>query len=235
MTEFKGFPVKMTFTPIPNLVFSSLLPKITDILELKVLLHVFEIIYPKKGSLKFASFNEMLGYAGLINDLQGQDGVALKKYLTALTEKSAVISLAVEANGTADQIYLLNTEANRLAAEKILRGEMPLPGFRAERPVPAAEAQPSDIFTLYEQNIGILTPLIADELREAGRQYPEEWIKDAIKEAVALNKRSWRYISRILERWSTEGRDDGTYRGNLKKNTDPDKYIKGRYGHMVQR
>ena len=81
----------------------------------------------------------------------------------------------------------------------------------------------------------MLTPMIADELREADKQYPETWIKDAIKEAVTLNKRNWRYIARILEHWSTEGKDDGTYRGNLKKNTDPDKYIRGKYGHMVQR
>ena len=67
------------------------------------------------------------------------------------------------------------------------------------------------------------------------QQYPETWIGDAIKEAVSLNKRNWRYIARILEHWTTEGRDDGTHRGNLKKNTDPDKFIKGRYGHMVQR
>ena len=37
-----------------------------------------------------------------------------------------------------------------------------------------------------------------------------------------------------LERWSAEGKDDGTYRGDFKK-TDPDKYIKGKYGHMVRR
>ena len=34
----------------------------------------------------------------------------------------------------------------------------------------------------------MLTPLIADELREAEKQYPESWIKDAIKEAVALKQ-----------------------------------------------
>jgi DnaD/phage-associated family protein len=93
----------------------------------------------------------------------------------------------------------------------------------------------SDIFTLYEQNIGMLTPLIADELREAGKLYPENWIKEAIKESAALNKRNWRYIARILEHWSTEGKDDGTHRGNSKKIADPDKYIRGKYGHMVQR
>jgi len=90
-----------------------------------------------------------------------------------------------------------------------------------------------NIFVLYEQNIGMLTPMIAEELREAEEQYPGEWIEDAIREAVNLNKRSWRYIVRILERWTTDGRDENAQRGTGK--TDPDKFIKGKYGHMVQR
>jgi DNA replication protein len=235
MTEFKGFPDRMMFTPVPNLVFSSLLPQITDMTELKVLLHLFEIIYPKKGSVKYTSYNEMLGHAGLVNDLKAETGEALTKALAALVAKGVILTLAVETAGAADRVYLFNNETNRLKVEKILSGEMVLPDFKAKEPVPAVVDAPADIYTLYEQNIGMLTPLIADELREAVKQYPEGWIRDAIKEAVSLNKRNWRYIARILERWSTEGRDDGTHRGNLKKNTDPDKFIKGRYGHMVQR
>ena len=41
--------------------------------------------------------------------------------------------------------------------------------------------------------------MIADALREAEDMYPEEWIEDAIDEAVKQNKRSWRYVSAILE------------------------------------
>jgi DnaD/phage-associated family protein len=235
MTEFKGFPAKMIFTPVPNLVFSSLLPQITDIVELKVLLHIFGIIYPKRSSLKFTTFKEMLGDAGLVNDLKGQVGEDLTKALAALVSKGILLTLPIATAEAADQIYLFNNETNRLSVERILSGELVLPGLKAEKPAPAVAETPADIFTLYEQNIGMLTPLIADELREAGKQYPEDWIKDAIKEAVSLNKRNWRYIARILEHWLTEGRDDGTHRGNLKKNTDPDKFIKGRYGHLVQR
>ena len=91
-----------------------------------------------------------------------------------------------------------------------------------------------DIFSLYEQNIGMLTPIIADELREAEKLYPQGWIKDAIKEAVNHGKRKWSYVLAILERWSVEGRSDGAYQRDSKKR-DPDKYIKQRYGHMVQR
>jgi DnaD/phage-associated family protein len=80
----------------------------------------------------------------------------------------------------------------------------------------------------------MLTPIIAEELKEAEKLYPYTWIRDAINIAVTQNKRKWNYISTILERWSTEGRDNGAYRRDSKKE-DPDKYIKGKYGHMVRR
>lgn len=63
-----------------------------------------------------------------------------------------------------------------------------------------------NIFTLYEQNIGLLSPLIADELRDAADMYPAEWIETAFREAVLHNKRKWSYIRAILRRWETEGR-----------------------------
>jgi DNA replication protein len=63
-----------------------------------------------------------------------------------------------------------------------------------------------NIFVLYEQNIGLLSPLIADELRDAADTYPAEWIETAFREAVLHNKRKWSYIRAILRRWETEGR-----------------------------
>jgi DnaD/phage-associated family protein len=79
----------------------------------------------------------------------------------------------------------------------------------------------------------MLTPIIADELTEAEKLYPEEWIRDAIKEAVSLNKRNWRYIARILENWSAEGRGDGTHQRDTQKSAD--KYNRQKYGHLFQR
>src|SRR5215467_408315 len=63
-----------------------------------------------------------------------------------------------------------------------------------------------NIFVLYEQNIGLLSPLIADELTDAADHYPEEWIESAFREAVQHNKRKWSYIRAILRRWEAEGR-----------------------------
>ena len=75
--------------------------------------------------------------------------------------------------------------------------------------VPAVVPERPNVFRLYEQNIGLLTPMIAEELRDAERHFPAEWIADAFREAVAMNKRSWRYVAAILERWRVQGKDAG--------------------------
>lgn len=58
----------------------------------------------------------------------------------------------------------------------------------------------------YEQNIGVVTPMIRDKLIAAIDDYTEQWIIDAIDEAVSNNVRKWNYCNSILERWHNEGR-----------------------------
>ena len=158
----------------------------------------------------------------------------LRHALEMATKRGTILHIVLDRNGEGEDIYFLNTESDRQTIAKIQSGELRLPGLKAERQsYIEAEEQP-DIFTLYEQNIGMLTPMIAEELKEAEKLYPKAWIRDAIKEATEQSIRKWSYISAILERWSTEGRGDGTYRRDSKK-TDPDKYIKGKYGHVVKR
>ena len=236
MKQFNGFPAKMEFTPVPNLFFSTLLPQIDDMAELKTTLHVLATLYRKRGYPRFVTYQELLGNTGLMNSLRQEAKPPEQVLLVALekaTGRGTVIHLTLDRNGSPEDIYFLNTEDNRQLAAKVQNGEFTLTGMKTVRPSPVeTEAQP-DIFSLYEENIGMLTPMIADELREAEKLYPETWLREAIKEAVNHNKRNWSYISAILEHWAAEGKDDGTYKRDSK--TDPDKYIKGKYGHMVQR
>lgn len=62
-----------------------------------------------------------------------------------------------------------------------------------------------EYFKLYEENIGMIMPLIADELKDICHEYPLEWFKAALFEACANQARNLKYIRRILERWKTEG------------------------------
>ena len=104
---------------------------------------------------------------------------------------------------------LLNVEIEQIEEihEMIFPATRPtvLRGFESSSPIQVQIDRPN-IFVLYEQNIGLLSPLIADELKDAADQYPAEWIEAAFREAVLHNKRKWTYIRAILRRWETEGR-----------------------------
>ena len=63
-----------------------------------------------------------------------------------------------------------------------------------------------EVWGRYEENIGPLTPLIADALIDAETTYSPEWVADAIDLAVKHNKRNWKYAEGILKRWKEEGR-----------------------------
>jgi len=238
MKKFSGFTARMRFTPVPNPFFSNLLPEISDITELKTTLCILWLLYGKRGYPRFVTYRELLGNTSLMDSLREGEktpGEILRNALGMASQRGTILHLVLERDGAPEDVYFLNTESDRWAVSRIQNGELALAGLKAGGQVyPETEAESPDIFTLYEQNIGMLTPMIAEELKEAEKLYPEEWIKEAIKEAVSLNKRSWRYINRILENWSAEGKSDGTYRRDFKK-TDPDKYIKGKYGHMVRR
>ena len=237
MSDFNGFPSRMEFIPVPNIFLSNLLPEITDVVELKLTLHLFRLLYFKKGSPQFITFNELASDAGLMGSIKENDSSpeeTLRRALELVVKRNTILHIIAK-NGNREDIYLLNTETNREAAGKISDGQIRLPGLEIKRVVPEVltEKEPN-IFARYEENIGLLTPMIAEELRDAQKTYPESWIKDAIKEAVNAGKRNWRYISAILERWETEGKSDGTHLRDFKK-TDPDKFIKGKYGHAVKR
>lgn len=236
MTQFQGFPSggKVQYTPIPNAFFSALLPQVMDIAELKAILYIMAMLYVKKGYPRFITDDELLSNEALMQGIN-RSPEKLSEALKLAVEHGALLNVTLEKDGAKQDIYFLNDQASRQAAERIQDGTLKLAGILAVAPVAATpEAQPN-IYKLYEDNVGMLmTPLIADELRDMEKLYPEDWIRDAIKEAVLHNKRNIKYIAKILENWSVEGRSDGTYQRDTKA-TGPDKYFKGKYGHMVQR
>lgn len=97
----------------------------------------------------------------------------------------------------------------------------------------AALTQPHDpaylaAKTVYENNIGLLTPITSDLIKTALQTYPPEWIPLAIERAVAAEKRQWNYVAGILRNWSNEGFTNGSARtGNAGKASKSKGY--GRY------
>ncbi|MDO9334689.1 MAG: DnaD domain protein [Dehalococcoidales bacterium] len=237
MKQFTGFPIKTEYAPVPAAFFSALLPEITDIAELKTTLHLFRILIPMKRRPCFVTYRELASDANLLLGLcvgNTQPEETLRRALDMAVKRGTILYLALDRDGVKEEIYLLNTKQNSDTIEKIRSGELRLPHLELKQGTEVNTEPQSNIFTLYEENIGLLTPMIAEDLKEAEKLYPESWIKDAFKEAVKANKRSWRFVAFLLERWATEGKRDGTYQRNLKA-TDPDKFIKGKYGHLFQR
>lgn len=68
----------------------------------------------------------------------------------------------------------------------------------------------------YEREIGMLTATVAECLKEAVKDYPADWIPEAIAKAAQANVRKWTYVEGVLKRWKVEGKGD---RGNGRDNT----------------
>ena len=208
---FSGFPPRVRFVPVPSPVFGPLLEQIDDLAELKCTLRVIWLLHQKRGYPRFVTLKEMLADRILVKALEAngaQNSLPVQRALARAVRRGTLVTAAVDRGGGSEHLYMLNTEADRRALAGILGGNIgPAPTPDAE-PWQGAFQRPN-VFTLYEDNIGMLSPMIAEELREAERLYPPAWIEDAFREAVGQNKRSWRYVARILERWEREGKSDG--------------------------
>ena len=208
---------------LPEPVFTDLIPLIDDLAELKVTLHALWRLGQQRGKVRYLRRADLAADRTLLAGLGDDAATTLDAALARAVWRGTLLKVAAAIGDETEELYFANTARGRAAVEAIARGEWPAELEPAARP---------NIFTLYEQNIGLLTPLIADELREAEREYPAEWIEDAFREAVALNKRSWKYIRAILERWRTEGRADET--GRRGRERDRRRYIKGKYGEYIE-
>lgn len=220
MKTFSGFPPgKVRNASLPEPVFTDLIPLVDDLAELKVTLHALWRLGRQHGKVRYLRHADLAADQTLLAGLGDDAAVALDAALARAVERGTLLKARAAIGDETEELYFANTPRGRAAVEAIARGEWPAELEPAARP---------NIFTLYEQNIGLLTPLIADELREAEREYPAEWIEDAFREAVALNKRSWKYIHAILERWRTEGRI--RQRREMERRRD----IEGKYGEYIE-
>ena len=248
---FAGFPPGARETPVPSAFFTRVLPRLTDAVELGLALYIFYLLHRKQDELRFFTRDELAAEGDLALFLERACGdpahppdgpasqadrrrAALEKGLTALVGAGFLLPVSVEGPDGVREVYFLNAAADRRAAERFRSGELKVGPWR-----PLPEAEPVEprrsIYALYEENIGPLTPLVADELREAEELYPQEWLRPAFETAAALNKRSWRYVARILERWAAEGPDYAQAGGDTEKGPRRPGQLSGRYRGLVRR
>lgn len=227
MPTFAGFPDgRLSSIRVPDLFFAELLPQIDTLAELKVTLHLFWLLQQRHDALAVSQAElerDGVLLAGLAPDGETARR-ALDGALRAGLERGSLLALRATSDDQEALWYTVNTERGRRAVRMVAAGEATLPEtdtVAEERPLP----QKSTVFALYEQNIGPLQPIIAEELREAQQVYPLDWIEDAFRVAARSNVRQWRYVQAILDRWHREGRDEGS----TGEQSDPKRYLTGYY------
>ncbi|MGD0707553.1 MAG: DnaD domain protein [Anaerolineaceae bacterium] len=230
MTPFAGFPEgKSRQISLPAQFFSELLPQIDDLGELKVTLYAFWYLSQQEGTARYFTLPDLLADE-LFSTSFGKDGEAQKAALQDALGRGVQRGTLLTGKTASDEnIYFLNTPRGRAARHALELGKWSPDG---EQRAPAAlDAERPNIFRLYEENIGPLTPMIADDLRLAEQEYPAGWIEDAIRVAVQANKRSWRYVESILRRRKEKGANEPDRPGSQE---DLYRYTKGKYGDIVK-
>jgi DnaD/phage-associated family protein len=213
MKAFPGFPPGQTpMVALPEALFGELAPLIDDLAELKVTLHCYWRLSQGQGAIRFLRRRDLLTDPVLLGGLESdaaKDRVGvIETALERARARGSLLHVRADRDGESEDWYFANTPKGRAALQQIERGERP----EELQAVARAEISRPNIFVLYEQNIGMLQSIIADELREAEREYPADWIEEAFQLAAEANVRRWSYVRAILERWATEGKSDAKSR-----------------------
>ena len=171
--SFDGFIGNAEVTPVPNQFFTTVIQNIQDINELKLVLHVFWLVNRRRGYPRIITSKELLSdnilLKGIATKADKQDG-AVKEALNSAVKHGILLHLGIHKEDIYEDAYLINSEPNREFVARVRKNELQISDFKLEekevvRPLP----QPN-IFSLYEENIGLLTPMIVEELKEAEKE-----------------------------------------------------------------
>lgn len=229
--KFQGFEEsKKSFSSLPNQFFSELLPLIDDINELKLTIYLLWSAYTQGDYGVCFRVKDILLDEKFLSGLEGTAETREKKLRQSLknaAQRGSIIEVGI--SGKDDEtVYFINSPRGRQAAALYKEDKGIIEEVKHK---PTLDIIQPNIFALYEENIGPLTPIIADALRDAQASYSEDWINEAIQLAVRNNVRRWKYVESILVRWQEEGKDGADRRDDQE---DHRRYIKGEYGEIGQ-
>lgn len=216
MTSFRGFTDSETFTQLPDRFFQQLLKEIDDAAELKVTLYFLWRVAHTEGP--FRALTRM--------DFDVKELGLSAEEITRGLEKAVKRGSLLKVQREAKVYFLLNSPRGRAGVQAMESGKWS-PGAAS------APLERPNVFKLYEENIGPLTPLIADALKDAEELYSDEWVAEAIELAAKNNKRNWKYCEAVLKRWKDEGRHGKKDQQDSRKGSD--RYTKSEFEEYLKR
>ena len=217
IVKFEEFPDQSGFVSIPNILFSSILENLEEIAILKLAFRITFLIQRQSGKVRFITTNSLLADPSLVLSIASSDVNAFEKVVRSgiqtCIELGIFLKTTVETDSRKEELLFLNNNHNKEVIHKITNGEIQVPNLPEASPVPEFAPRPN-IFKIYEESIGMLTPIIAERLKELEEEFPDTWLYEAIKEASIQNHMRLSYVEGILRRWRQDGRGYRTSRGN---------------------
>jgi DnaD/phage-associated family protein len=211
--SFKGFTDSESFTQLPDTFFRKLLAEIEDAAELKVTLFFLWRVQHMEGPFR----------ALCQTDFTEQDlGLSAEEAAAGL-ESAVQRGSLLKSEHDADVFYFLNSPRGRAAAEAFANGDW----RESAKIISAPVVERPNVFKLYEENFGPLTPMLADALKDAEETYSDEWIAEAMEIALKNNVRNWKYVEAVLKRWREKGKHEGKDRQDAEKGSE--KYTKSEF------
>lgn len=213
MENFKGFTDSESFTQLPDTFFQKLLAEIEAAAELKVTLYFLWRVQHMEGPLR------ALRQTDFEEQALGLDADEIAAGLESAVRRGSLL----KSEHDADVVYFLNSPRGRAAAEAFASGDWDESAINMSAPL----VERPNVFKLYEENFGPLTPMLADILKDAEETYSDEWIAEALEIAVKNNVRNWKYVEAILKRWREKGKHEGKDRQDAEKGSE--RYTKSEF------
>ncbi len=213
----KGFPLPDDFatTRVPNAVLGRVLSSIGDADEIKLILRAIWLLEHQRGYPRYITRDELRRDRVLSVALPDQSD--FDRILKSATDRGVFVEVSINNN----VCLMFNTEAARRASLNTSRMTDNLNKDDDSWETPAASTGPADAFRAYEENIGILSPMIRQSILAALEDFTDEDITHAVRIAVENESRSWSFVAGVLRRWARDGipheRTDGTAGGGSKR------------------
>ena len=199
-TGFKdGKSSKVTF---PNAFFQDLLPLIDDLDELRITFYYFWLQNRQEKKSTSFRLSDWLDNTSLAV-LFGNDRPRIEAALEKAGRRGTF--LIADQNSSGERVYFLNAPRGRATYQALTEGKIKFEDLDTTSVI--SDSEKPNIYKLYEENIGAITPIMAEILKDDEAHYPDHWITEAITIAVKQNARNWKYVQAILKSWQKEGRN----------------------------
>ena len=226
--SIKGFPLPDDYatTRVPNTVLGRVLSSINDADEIKLILRAVWLLEHQRGYPRYITIDDLRRDRVLSVTLPDQSD--FDRILKSAIKHGVFVEVSINNNAR----LMFNTASaqrasvDNSATPEVSNNDSDVNGWDT----PAASTRHADAFQAYEENIGILSPMIRQNILSALEDFTDEDITHAIRIAIENESRSWAFVAGVLRRWTRDGipheRRDGTARGGSERGRIPEDQLR---------